>query len=455
LGVDARGRIALSILNFDVPHSEPARVAQARGAKGLVVMNWSDRDGPRVHTGTAKWTWGNPVPADLDQLPTIPVVSVSYEDGVYLRDVIAGQRAQVSIEAHLERRWVQAVQPTAEIRGAGDGFVLLHAHLDTFGFGMTDNATGVVGLLEVARALARCRDELGLSVRFVWWACHEMPYGGSTWYADAHWDDLRSNCVAALNADAWALPNSRDNLSAFASAEIQPMLRTILREVVGQDCVVQDWGVKQADQSFWGLGVPSALTVSLSPGEESTPLGTWFHSEFDTAENVDRDALDRLIRVHALAAYQLSVTPATSIDYAAVSARVAAELRDLSLTEPGQEYLAPLVERAEAVTRRIEELDGALDDPTKPLAPNGVSFCRALNSVLYSVAGPYGQDSQGAGYTGHRLPGLHQAVEGLDAAMGDDGRFAWLTQLLRERNRVADALAEADAILARVATRER
>jgi len=113
------------------------------------------------------------------------------------------------------------------------------------------------------------------------------------------------------------------------------------------------------------------------------------------------------------------------------------------------------VERAEAVTRRIEELDGALDDPTKPLAPNGVSFCRALNSVLYSVAGPYGQDSQGAGYTGHRLPGLHQAVEGLDAAMGDDGRFAWLTQLLRERNRVADALAEADAILARVATRER
>jgi hypothetical protein len=43
-GVDARGRFALSILNFDVPHSEPARVAQERPRRTTRTHRHSEMD---------------------------------------------------------------------------------------------------------------------------------------------------------------------------------------------------------------------------------------------------------------------------------------------------------------------------------------------------------------------------------------------------------------------------
>src|SRR5207302_8721639 len=87
---DVRGQIALSRLSFDCPHAEPARVAQQNGAAALIVSNWSDRDGPRIPTSTAKWVWGNPTPSDLtDGVAAIPVVAVSEPDGRRLRERIA------------------------------------------------------------------------------------------------------------------------------------------------------------------------------------------------------------------------------------------------------------------------------------------------------------------------------------------------------------------------------
>jgi hypothetical protein len=428
--------VVLTQLSFDAPHSEPARIAQQAGAAALIVANWSGRDGERIHTGTARSIWGNPTPDDLDRLPAIPVVAVSHLTGERLR-ACAGRSVDVEVAASCRRAWADAVQPLAVLPGRDHRFVLLHGHLDAFGAGMTDNATGVAGLLEVARVLATVRDELELGVRFAWWACHEMPYDGSTVYVDRHWDQLRCSAVAVLNADAWALPNSRDNLHAFAFPELAPAVRAAIRDAAGLDVEPGDYGTKDADQSFWGLGTPSGLVISPTSDFPDGPfLGTGFPSEHDGPDAVDHAALLQLTRSYALLALRLATAPTAPLDAGAAARRLSARLGDLAGAAPAALGLAKLATLADALAVALDGARGAVGP--WDLVP----AVAALNSVVYTIGGPYGQDPMAATELRQRLPGLALALSRVDDADADRHN-AWSTQLVRERNRVADALATA------------
>ncbi len=50
--------------------------------------------------------------------------------------------------------------------------MLVHGHLDSWGEGIGDNATGDATLLELARALHENRQNLARSVRIAWWSGH-------------------------------------------------------------------------------------------------------------------------------------------------------------------------------------------------------------------------------------------------------------------------------------------
>jgi N-acetylated-alpha-linked acidic dipeptidase len=442
LGVDVRGKIALSRLSFDAPHSEPARVAQSRGAAGLVVSNWSGRDGRRVHTSTAKWTWGNPTPDDLSNgVAGIPIVAVAHEDGELLRDRLRLGPTRVAVVASSTRGWTRTVQPIAEIEGATDAFVLLHCHLDAFGAGATDNATGIAGLMELARVLNEHRDRLRRSVRIAWWACHEMPYDGSTWHLDRHWDTFRAGCVAALNADSWALAGSAGRIVALTCGELEELARGAIAAVVGEPLLIGDFSLKEAEQTFWSPGISSGFVFSATRDFPDGPItGTWFHTEFDTLEHVDDAALAQLVQIYALMAARLAAPAELPLDFRTTARRVARLLDELApLAPPGLE-LASLADLATPLEAAAEA-----SVPDESL----LRAARALNPALYTVAGPYGQDPVAAVHLGRRLPGLRVALEGL-AAAGDDTEAAgaWLTVARRERNRVSDALREAVAALA-------
>lgn len=448
-GVDVRGRIVLTDLSFGLPHSEPARIAQEYGAAGLIVANWSDRDGPRTHTSTAKWIWGNPTAADLDDLPRIPVVAVSRPDGLRLRERARSGVLRAAVEARASRGWVRAVQPVATIAGACDRFVLLHCHLDAFGAGVTDNATGVAGLMELARVLHRFRDRLGLSVRIAFWACHEMPYDGSTAYLDQHWDAFRDDCVATLNADSWALSGSRDRMVALAMAELEDVVHRVLEDLHGRPHERRDFDFKEGEQSFWSPGISSAFLMSATPDFPDGPItGTWFHTEHDTREHVDDAALEQLVSAYALLTWRLGTTAPLPVRASAGAGRLAALLERLAPVAPAELRLADLVADASDLRREAEAIEtgGA---PAASVDKAVLHVCRALNPVLYTIAGPYGQDPVAASFLRERPPGLACALRGMaDADAGD--RPAWMTGARRERNRIADAIATARRALERV-----
>ncbi len=451
LGVDARGRIVLTDLSFGLPHSEPARIAQARGAAGLIVANWSDRDGPRTHTSTAKWVWGNPTFDDLGDLCRIPVAAVSRNDGAKLRER-AQQGARVSVQAPASLEWVRAAQPVAHIPGASDRFVLFQCHLDAFGAGVTDNGTGIAGLIELARVLRANRDRLGVSVRLAWWACHEMPYDGSTWYLDTHWDELRDRCIATFNADSWALEGSSDRPVALAFAEIQDFVHEALRDGFGREITRRDFDFKEGEQTFWSPGISSAFLFSATPDFPDGPItGPWFHTEYDTIEHVDYDALEQLVRAYALIGARIGAAGERPLRPGRLASRLLSLLEEIAATAPAELELDAVIALAERFWDVAVSVESLAEDTVVTGATMRAS--RIINPVMYTIVGPYGQDPVAASFLRRRLPALRAAVDGLAASAGSElVRSAWFTQALRERNRLADALAEAVRVLDGVRT---
>jgi hypothetical protein len=454
--VDVHGKIVVTDLSFALPHSEPARIAAERGAAGLIVVNWSERDGSRTHTSTAKSVWGNPTPDDLDKIGRIPVVALARHDGLRLRQTIANRPTRVRIDARVSREWRRVVQPVAVIPGTSDSFILFHCHLDAFGAGSTDNATGVAGLLELCRVLRPLRDRLGLSLRVAWWACHEMPYAGSTWHLDEHWDEFRRGCVATFNADSWALSGSAGRPVALSFAELADVVHDAIRDVYRLEVPYRDFDFKEAEQTFWSPGISSAFVFSATPDFPNGPItGTWFHTEFDTLDQVDLAALEELVRTYILIGWRVSTAPRLPLAIGALARRVENLIEAVVSAGSSELELTTLAAAAADFTVAADAFEAAPVDE-EDRKTTALRVTRILVPVLYTINGPYGQDPVAASYLRPRLPGLRQALDGAERAANDPMRRpAWLTLARRQSNRVHDALSEATTIITRVLERRR
>ncbi len=452
-GLDPRGKIVLTELSFEAPHGEPARVAQELGALGVIVMNWSDEHPDWVHTGSARAVWGNPTPDELDDLPGIPMIAISRREGLALRERAEGDGVTVRVHARTHDQWVTSTMPVAHVQGRSDRFLLVYCHLDSWGPGMTDNATGSIGLIELARVLHEHRERLGYSVRFLWCTCHEMPYNGSTWYLDQHWDELRDRCVGVMNADSWAIGESEGKLALWSFPELEEVMQGAVDDVVGTPFETTDFGAKEAEQSFWALGVPSTMVFSSNPRYDERDgmeyLGPWFHTDNDTVDRVGRAALRELVQIYALGALRLSAAPHAPLAVGALAARARALVAELAGQAPaslGMAAAGAAAERfaaaAQAAEARVAQLDRARVDEAL------LRVAHVVNPVIYTVAGRYRQDPCSATYLRNRVPGLAQALERLAGANGDaGGANAAVTQALRERNRLVDALLEGARLL--------
>jgi hypothetical protein len=316
---------------------------------------------------------------------------------------------------------------------------------------MTDNTTGVVGLMELARVIHQHAGPMRLGVRIAWWAGHEMPYNGSTWYLDNHWDELRENCVAVINADSWAIGESDGNVEVWAFAELEEAARSWAADVVGTAVTAGDFDAKEAEQSFWAIGIPSAMAFSVNPvyaqQEGMAYLGPWFHTEYDTIDKVGIRALAELVRIYAVAVLRMAPSGPRSLRYSQTASKLGALLRSMALTAPPTLGLAQLATNAEQLERVCAELEAAA--PTERREEATMRLGRIVNPVLYTVAGRYGQDPSSATYLRNRLPALQRALDAIAATPDEasDLRNARMTTAIRERNRVADALREAELLV--------
>jgi hypothetical protein len=288
---------------------------------------------------------------------------------------------------------------------------------------------------------------------------------GSTWYLDNHWDDLNGNCVAYLNNDTTNMIRS-----TIYTADGDPVIRDFLVSTVKE--LAEEEGApfrepptsyfprKYGDQSFYGIGVPSArvqMTVTPEAREEiGAGGGWWYHSEYDTLDKCDPDTMHMAEKAQTLVLLRLCTLPVLPYRIEALADWMRDALRELEGNAGGTLSLEGVLEKATRFKEKATELDEATsrlavryetDDEGPEEEVKVANRCmmkvsRTLNPVNYTLRGRYDQDYYGAEYV-HPIPTL-QPVSELAALNPDATEYKALsTKLVRARNAVSDAIEEA------------
>jgi N-acetylated-alpha-linked acidic dipeptidase len=418
--------------------------AQRRGAVAFIHMWPSDE--PYVHEGTVSPVWGTPTPETAGLLPRIPVVQITRGDGLALKARLdRGEPVTARVWASTATGWRTVRLPVARIAGASDDFVLVGGHIDSWHVGATDNATGNVCCLEIARVLKRLQPHLRRGVRVAWWPCHSNGrYAGSAWYADHFWEELHEHCVGYVNVDSPGALGATVYDLITAVPENAAFLQGIVEELTGQR---PDWErpLRAGDQSFWGPGVPSAhmLLSSRPEGQRAAVggcgLGWWWHTEEDTLDKADRDVLLTDTRILALTTLRLATAERLPYDLAAAADAFAAEVARIGEAAAGRFDVGPVLAALAELRQAADRLAAA---PAPAFNRAVMGALRHLTPAAFTVAGPFEHD---AAVPAKPIPALAPAAQLAAMDPGSDGYRFLLTQLVRARNRVRQAIREATA----------
>jgi Iap family predicted aminopeptidase len=465
-GLDARGKVVL--VDFSKPPARPWKNYVAGVLKGTVGQIVISHAGPKraLNRGTVKSVWGNPIPENIDDVGRIPVVNVSREDGEYLKRLLEKGPVRIKMRAEGLRGFYRTRQPRARVAGSTSEFVLLGSHMDAWGAAASCNALGCASTLEAARLMNRFRPHLRRGLELLWFQGHETGImTGSTWYLDNHWDDLNGNCVAYLNNDTTNMIHS-----TIYTADGDPVIRDFLVSTVRE--LAKEEGApfreppasyfprKYGDQSFYGIGIPSArvhMTFTPEAREEiGAGGGWWYHSEHDTLDKCDPDTMHMAEKAQTLVLFRLCTLPVLPYRIEALADWMLDALWELEGKTEGMLSLKGLLEK----TTRFKEHAAELDAATRRLTmryetdaegnEEGVRLAnscmmkvsRTLNPVNYTLRGRYDQDYYGAEYV-KPMPIL-QPVSELSALNPDATEFKTLkTKIVRARNALSDALGKA------------
>lgn len=469
-GLDARGKIILTELSYSPARHEKQRIAGLKGAIGAVMMNWGDPENEAVPFGSVKPVWGNPTPETLkDEMPTIPCIGISRKAGLHLKEMCLKGPVRVWLRTHVESGWrpVQitvgeiAVQDSPE----PDDFVMVGGHQDSWpGQAATDNAAGNACMLELARVFNANRDKLRRGVVFGFWTAHETgTMAGSSWFADRNWDKLREHAVAYLQIDQPACIGTTTRWGTSSNAELKSFHQRIEKDLL--DGRENFWRrvAKNGDSSFFGIGIPTfhgegSFTEAELKETALATLGWWHHSIENRLDKLDWEWMQVHMRIYAAYLWELCTTPVLPFSYRPVADQILARLAELR--DAGKAIgLEGAISRAEAfgvAADRLETLAGQVRDGfAKGEGDEDAARCvnrsikrlsRLLVPLQSTAKGTYGHDPYGYTPQTTMIPVLYDVprLQGLD-----DGEDLWMleTQLIRDRNRVADTLADAIVII--------
>ena len=441
-GLDVTGKI---VLTADGGPDGIFR-AQSRGAAGHVHIWPSDE--PVVHEMISTSVWGTPTPESAGRLPTIPVLGLSHADGNRLAERLKDGPITVRIESNVKTEWMRVPLATGSIPGTeSEDFLLVGAHIDSWYEGVTDNATGDAALLEMARVLSSERDRLRRGVRFCWWPGHSTGrYSGSTWYADTRFDELRAHALGYLNIDSPGVRETEVWDCRYNMGEIEHVTRAVVRELSGQEPNIRR-PLRAGDQSFLGVGLPSLGAFRMLPVEHPDRKavggcggGWWWHSPQDTLDKADAAILAEDVRVYVTMTLRLVTPEVIPYDFAPSAQDFVEHLTAAQDAAGDHLDLRPLIAAAERFKAAAARL--AASEPSDVHRRNeGLKrLTRIVNPALFTINGPYEMDPA---LQLPVLPGLAPVRE-LAALDPKSDEYSFLrTKIVRQRNRIHDALLQA------------
>ena len=456
-GQDPAGKIVLVDMNWAPARPEKALIAWQHNAAALIIMNWGlpDPDNPVIQMGAVKSQWGNPTPESFAEIPDIPVITISRFHGEYLKKLCQKSPVHVFLTAEASREWVTAKQPTAFLPAGvkTDECIIFGSHLDAWGKSAICNATGNALLLELSRLFLKYKDQLKRNIWFVFWDGHEIAEGaGSAYFADKHWQLLTRSGVAYVNADNLAIggttvPTIEGNVDLKAFT--QNLLETVWGEKGHWITAYKGGG----DSSFFGLGVPYISFATEYTDEELERLnyavyGPWLHTDYDTVDKVDFDIYHQtmIYFTHLVT----SLATAERIPYALLDfvSEIKTGLTQLTDAYPGllPEPEAGVQDVLQALAENLVRLDATnwQDLPVAEINRLQMRILRCLYPVFRCYAGRYGQDACGSRLTEAPAPRLAYALaQASQHQPGTHTHYLWQTEVLRQKNRVFDAVDQA------------
>jgi hypothetical protein len=328
---DVAGKIALL---DGIATEEVAALASAAGAIGQLHISPNEH----LYEMCVSPVWGSPSHHTRSRLPSTVICSVPRDEGTNLRKRCQlGEIVQISMQAEVDTGWRKTPLLIAELGPSGgtkdDPFVLFSGHHDTWHYGVMDNGGANATMLEAARLLAAQRSEWRRGLRICFWSGHSHGrYSGSAWYADEYWNELEQRCVAHVNVDS----TGGEGASVLANSAVVDELKSVAFEAVeavtGQKHAGRRHG-RAADQSFWGIGIPS-MFGSLShqppgPVKTLTALGWWWHTPHDTIKHIDPRNLARDTRIVLQVLRRLLTSRILPYDYTAYAVSLGAEIAEL------------------------------------------------------------------------------------------------------------------------------
>ena len=240
----------------------------------------------------------------------LPQIVLAHEDYAMLdRFLRAGStpRLAASIANPLRRDSVTQWNTVAEIPGTErpSEVVIVGAHLDSWdlGSGATDNGTGAMCTLEVARIIAHSGLKPKRTIRFVLFTGEEQGLIGSRLYAAAHANEMDSiQAVLVLDNGTGAITGQ----ALQGRTDLETLWQAILAPVAsrGADSVVNRMKGGTDHLSFLPYGVPGFNFNQLERGYRHT-----HHSQSDTYDMALAPDLWQAVAVMAVSAYELANLP--------------------------------------------------------------------------------------------------------------------------------------------------
>jgi Iap family predicted aminopeptidase len=260
------------------------------GAEGWIFMNHYPTYGPP--TGGIS--------------PIIPSLGVSYEDGCYLTRLLKRKgEVKVRIETECENVDVESHNVVADIPASDKKEKVIYGgHYDghDIAVGALDDATGAVCVMEVARVLAKERENLKRSIRFVLFAAEEIGLYGSRAYVAEHEDGI-GDVRFMLNFDG-AGRAGRQGFGLHGWPDLEPFFEEVAR-TVGVDIPISQGVSPYSDH--WPFLLKGVPTSGMGDPEEARRRGGrgYGHTMHDTVDKANLRAQRECVANSALAAVRI------------------------------------------------------------------------------------------------------------------------------------------------------
>lgn len=365
LGIDVRGKLVIARYGGSWRGIKP-KVAHEHGALGVILYSDPRDDGYyqgdvypegpfRMDEGVQRGSVldmpqypGDPLTpgvgatADAERLgreeaPTImkiPVLPISYSDALPFLEALEGPVAPVEwrgalpityhlgpgparARLHVEFDWelTPAYNVIARIRGSEfpDEWVVRGNHRDGWAIGAADPTSGMVALMEEARAVGELMKSgwrPRRTIVYAGWDAEEPALLGSTEWAEHHGRELREKAAIYINTDG----SGRGFLGMGGSHTLEPFINQVARDVTDPQTGVSVWERARAARAVRGnekakkevLDREDLRISPLGSGSDYTPFlqhlgiaslhlgfggenrGGSYHSMFDSFDHYTR-----------------------------------------------------------------------------------------------------------------------------------------------------------------------